>query len=80
MAIVIAVLTAAGGVVSLLVNVALLLRVLRGQADVQVKVDGHLAWYVQRTEQLHDELATWGIQPPPAPAPAPSAPGDTIAP
>lgn len=80
MAIVIAVFTAAGGLVSLLVNLALLLRILRGQADVQVKVNGHLAWYVERTEQLHDELAAHGITPPAPASPPGSVPGDTIAP
>lgn len=80
MGVLLVVLGAAGTLAGLATNVVLLLRVLRGQADVQVKVNGHLAWYVERTEQLHNELTAWGIPAPPVTSEAPSAPGDSIAP
>lgn len=76
---VLALLGISGTAAGLATNVVLLVRLLRGQADVQVKVNGHLGWYIDRIEQLHEELAAWGITPAPPATPPPTGGGDTIA-
>lgn len=80
MTLALAVIGIASAIVGLAGNAVLLYKLLKGQDAINVKVNGHLGWYIDRTEQLHAELTHWGIDAPPAPTEAPEAPGGTLPP